>query len=265
VLTSWKTGRSCAGRPAGLAAPRAGHRAALASVLAGFHQLEARATGSPSHLTPGNASRRVGARAAPYRRRAPSGPSPVPAHASQGWPPYYGVHAGSLLRGEEKEPPCYKGCSRPFLGHACRRPACAPHRGALFSGRSPQAHPFRSRPSPIGTHRAALGMSQVGSSPEQSPPQPCSQYATDRPATGAPPPICGHKLTVGEPLVLSHPFPGQGRHRSRPIPASRAALHAQGLHCMSLILSRVFFVNQGPVCNRNESSRGLSVKLNLKW
>jgi hypothetical protein len=33
------------------------------------------------------------------------------AHASQGWSPYCGVNVVSLLRGEEMEPPCYKGRS----------------------------------------------------------------------------------------------------------------------------------------------------------
>jgi hypothetical protein len=59
------------------------------------------------------------------------------AHASQGWLPYCGVNAGSLLRGEEKETPCYKGCSRPFLGHACR---CPPLEVAW---RAPPSEPHR--------------------------------------------------------------------------------------------------------------------------
>jgi hypothetical protein len=49
------------------------------------------------------------------------------------------------------------------------------------------------------------------------------------PDSAAPPhrrpyrPIWGHKLSHGEPLVLPHLFLGQGRRRSRPIPAIRAA------------------------------------------
>jgi hypothetical protein len=83
------------------------------------------------------------------------------------------------------------------------------------------------------------------------------QRAAARPAAGVPPPVFDHKPTAGEPLVLPHLIPGRTRRRSRPIPASRPALHAQGLHCVSLFLSRVFFVNQGPSYNREKSSRGL--------
>jgi hypothetical protein len=68
--------------------------------------------------------------------------------------------------------------------------------------------------------------SQTGRPPEQGAPRPGSLGAVGRPATGASPPICGHKSMVGKPLVLPHPSPGQGRHRSGPIPASRAALLA---------------------------------------
>jgi hypothetical protein len=79
-----------------------------------------------------------------------------------------------------------------------------------------------------------------------------------------PVPNSDHKPTAGEPLVLPRLFPGQGRRRSRPILASRAALHAQGLHCVPFLLSRVLFVKQGPIYNRNKSSRDLPVKPNLK-
>jgi hypothetical protein len=81
----------------------------------------------------------------------------------------------------------------------------------------------------------------------------------------APPyPIHEHKSSPGEPLVLPHLFSGQGRRRSCPIPASRTTPHAQGLHCVPFLLSKVLFVKQGPICNRDKSSRGLPVKPNLK-
>jgi hypothetical protein len=65
--------RRCAGRPAGLALRRAPHVeccAGLASVRARSHRLEARAAGPlrACHLV--TRARDVGARAAPYRRRA---------------------------------------------------------------------------------------------------------------------------------------------------------------------------------------------------
>jgi hypothetical protein len=77
-------------------------------------------------------------------------------------------------------------------------------------------------------------------------------------------PVSGHKSSPGEPLFLPHSFPGRIRHRSRPISAGTAASMAKGLHCVSFVLSKVFFVNQGPIRNRIESSRDLPVKPSLK-
>jgi hypothetical protein len=79
-----------------------------------------------------------------------------------------------------------------------------------------------------------------------------------------PPPIRVHKSTAGEPLFLSHSFPGQTPHRSRPISLGTAASMAKGLHCISLVLSRVFFVNRGPIRDRNRNARDLPVKPSLK-
>jgi hypothetical protein len=77
-------------------------------------------------------------------------------------------------------------------------------------------------------------------------------------------PISGHKSSPGEPLFLPHSFPGRTRHRSRPISAGTAASMAKGLHCFSFVISRVFFVNQGPIRERNRNSRDLLVKPSLK-
>jgi hypothetical protein len=119
-------------------------------------------------------------------------------------------------------------------------------------------------PRPYKPTGATGAPSHTGRPPEEGAPWPGSLGAAGRPTTGAPPPTCGHKSTVGKPLVLPRPFPGHGRHRSGPIPTSRAAVHAQGLHCFSFINSRVFFMNQGPFRDRNRSYRDLPVKPRLK-
>jgi hypothetical protein len=129
---------------------------------------------------------------------------------------------------------------------------------------SPHANVSRSCPSPTETYCATLFSSQAGSSSEQSSSRPWSLRATADQLPDVPQPVFNHKPTAGEPLVLPHLFPGQGRRRSCPILASRATLHAQGLHCVPFFLSRVLFVKQGPICNREKSSRGLPVKPNLK-
>jgi hypothetical protein len=163
--------------------------------------------------------------------------------------------------------------SRPAIKAAAGRssrthvvsPASAHCRGAVPFGqhRRRPTHPTAAL-DPARAARAALLSSQAGCSPEQSSPRPCSLRAAAWPAASVPPPVSSHKPSHGEPLVLPHLFPGQGRRRSRKIPASRAALNAQGLHYVSLVLSRVFFVNQGPICIREKISRGLCESWILK-
>jgi hypothetical protein len=107
-----------------------------------------------------------------------------------------------------------------------RRHPC--HSQAEWSSRpcpTPHCRP-RPSPSPTRTHRTARGSSQAGSSPEQSPPRPCSRCAAGRPAAGSPPPIRGHKSTVGEPLATLLPFPDRFRRRITGIWAGAATLHA---------------------------------------
>jgi hypothetical protein len=82
-----------------------------------------------------------------------------------------------------------------------------------------------------------------GSRRNRSRPAPAGQARLSRPAS-----FSGHKSNLGEPHTLSLHFLGQGRRRSRPIPACRAAPHPQGLHCKQPALSRVIFVNQGRIC-----------------
>jgi hypothetical protein len=107
--------------------------------------------------------------------------------------------------------------------HACRRSyQCAAPGSSPFRPTLPQADASRSPIDPARADRAALVSSQAGSSPEL-----VLAAAAAQPTAGAPPSIFGHKSTVGEPLILPYLFPGQGRRRSRPIPASRAALHAK--------------------------------------
>jgi hypothetical protein len=115
----------------------------------------------------------------------------------------------------------------------------------LLRPASPHANVSRSRPSPYRNLPRRPFSSQTGSSPEQSSPLSWSLRAAARLAAGVPPPVFDHKPIAGEPLVLPHLIPGQTRRRSRPIQASRAALHAQGLHCVSLFPSRVFFREPG--------------------
>jgi hypothetical protein len=256
--------RRCAGRSAGVASPCAAlrelrlprHPRGLAPLC-----LEVRAVGPLRACHPSNTSRIFVSRRT--RSEMSSGPSPVSWSRKARWPPYRGIEAGvPSLR------PAYKRPLAEPLAHAAARAggtAYAPHRGAAPSGQ------YRRRPTrfaaaldPLQPPCAALGSFQAGSSLEQSPPRLCSRCAVGRPAASAHPPIRGHKSTFGKPLIFPHPFPGQGRHRSRPISASRTVLHAQGLHCLSLVLSKVFFVNQGPICDRNKSSRGLPVKPSLK-
>jgi hypothetical protein len=169
--------------------------------------------------------------------------------------------AGASLRREGREPAGYKGHLLPM-----RRPTKP---SAIdVPRRAPISRPYHHRPSALATSHSPTPPPRVvgctvGASPSTGAEAPAAGTAPSR--RQAPPyPVREHKSSPGEPLVLPHPFPGQGRHRSRPIPASRAALHAQGLHYVSLILSRVFFVNQGPIRKRDKSSRGLPVKPNLK-
>jgi hypothetical protein len=99
----------------------------------------------------------------------------------------------------------------------------------------PLLRPFRRNPpSPRSSTRplqppcATRASSQTERPPEQGSPRPRSLCAAGRPAVGAPPPTCGHKPVVGKPLALPHSFPGQTRHRSRPILAGTAASMAKG-------------------------------------
>jgi hypothetical protein len=68
---------------------------------------------------------------------------------------------------------------------------------------------------------------QAGASPDRAAPRPGRLGAAGRPCTGDFPPIYGHKPVYGEPLNLPHPSPGQIRHRSGSIPASRAGRSAR--------------------------------------
>jgi hypothetical protein len=178
------------------------------------------------------------------------------------WPSYRGIEAGvPSLR------PAYKGRASASSRTAAARaggPAVRPFpRSALRSFRSGPVPP-RSSSRPIQPTGAARAPFQTGNSPEQRPPRPCSRCTAGRAAAGSSLPISGHKSTAGEPLVLPHSFLGQGRHRRGPIPVSCAALHTQGLHCISLVLFRVFFVNQGPIHDRNRNSRDPGAKVDLQ-
>jgi hypothetical protein len=145
----------------------------------------------------------------------------------------------------------------------CRRP-CPPS-GQVDLPPHPTSHCRpRPSPSPTGTHRAACGSSQVGSSPEQSPSGLCSRYAAGRPAACSPPPVRGYKSTIGELLHLLHIFPGQKPRRSRRIPASPPPPLVQGPNCEVWNLSRVLSVNRGRICEFLKSSRDPGAKHHLK-
>jgi hypothetical protein len=155
-------------------------------------------------------------------------------------------------------------------GTAGLQPPCPPSAPMPPSGRvvlllrpTPHYRP-RPSPSPTGTHRAARGSSQVGSTPEQSPSWPCSRCAAGRSAAGSPPPVRGHKSTIGELLHLLHIFPGQKPRRSRRIPASPPPPLVQGPNCEVWNLSRVLSLNRGHICEFLKSSRDPGAKHHLK-
>jgi hypothetical protein len=164
----------------------------------------------------GTRVRRVGARVAPYHRRAPSGPSPVPAHASRGWPPCCGVNARSLLRGEEKEPPYFKGCSLPFLGHACRRTPLE------VAWRAPPSEPHRHLYNlpwpPYCTPRdpqVACVPDRASCSPEDRSQRPPEAGAAEQPRRHALGAVQPPESIVGEPLSTPPPFPGRAEPSPR--------------------------------------------------
>jgi hypothetical protein len=156
----------------------------------------------------------------------PSGPTLVPAHTSRGWPPYCGVNAGSFLRGEEKEPHCYKGCSRPFLGHACRQPPLE------VAWRAPPSEPHRDLYNfpwpPYCTPRApqvACVPGRASCSPKDRPQQPPEAGAAEPPRRHALGAFQPSESVVGEPLSTPPPFPG----RAKPPPRwNRASFAGHG-------------------------------------
>jgi hypothetical protein len=191
-----------------------------------------------------------------------AGPSPVSCARRARWPPYHGIEAGVPSPRLPIKPAQRPEPHRPRTGRHCtdhntrrRHCLCAPLRSRSSDSCAAGQHPFAAPPRPYKPTSVARAPSLTGRPSEQRAPRPGSLGAVGRPSTGAPPPICGHESTVAKPLDLPHPIPGQGRHRSGPISTSRAALHAQGLHCFSFINSRVFFVKQGPIRDRNRSSR----------
>jgi hypothetical protein len=155
------------------------------------------------------------------------------------------------------------------IGRSPRTHAVGPARAHRWGAAPSGQH--RRRPTllaaaldPARAARAALFSSQFGCSPKQTSLRLCSLRVTARPTAGVPPAVFGHKSATGEPLVLPHLFPRQGSRRSCPIPVSRAALHAQGPHCIFLFLSRVFCVNGGHGCEYVETSRDPGVKWKLQ-
>jgi hypothetical protein len=125
-------------------APRVGHRAASASVLARSHRLEARVTSSPSRRHPWNTCRIFLSSTTPYPPQVPRGPSRVfPAErAHRGLSPYWGVMAGASLHREDREPAGYK--SRP-LSHA-QADVVVLHRRPTASSYLPTLPPPTKRP-----------------------------------------------------------------------------------------------------------------------
>jgi hypothetical protein len=212
--------RRRAGRSTGLAALRAACRLPRRlGVRAGSVPTASRREPSVP-FTPATSEREPSPRhhAVSYSHRALScGPSPATLRTQ--------ADAGRLTRTLKSG---VRHCVLPSSRCSTCRPASAHRRGAApFRPTPAQADASRSRPRPLQPPYDVLASSQIGSPPEQSSPQSCSLRAADRPAAGAPPPILGHKPVAGKPVVLPHLFPGQGRRRSRPIPASRAALHAK--------------------------------------
>jgi hypothetical protein len=242
--------RRRAGRSASLAAPRAALREPrLPRRPCGIapHRLEVRAVGPLRACHPWNMSRIFVPRCT--RSEISSGPLPVSCARKARWPPYHGIEVGvpSLRL-------AFKGRASASTVQAAAHaggPSCAPHRGATPPARAPPASTFSQPPSrPYNLLVPPLPL-----------PRPEVRRSTARSDRA---PWAGHKLVVGKPLVLPHPFPDQTRHRSRPILAGTAASMAKGLHSVSFIISRVFFVNQGPIRNRNKSSRDRPVKPSLK-
>jgi hypothetical protein len=234
-------------------------RAASASVRACSPPPRGQGHGSLRACHPWNARASC---TASYRSEMTAGPSPVSCARRARWPPYHGIEAGVPSPRLPIKPAQRPEPHRPRTGRHCtdrntrrRHCLCAPLRSRSSDSCAAGQHPFAAPPRPYKPTSVARAPSLTGRPSEQRAPRPGSLGAVGRPSTGAPPPICGHESTVAKPLDLPHPIPGQGRHRSGPISTSRAALHAQGLHCFSFINSRVFFVKQGPIRDRNRSSR----------
>jgi hypothetical protein len=229
--------------------PRSGSRACL-GVRAGSLPTASR-SGPLVPFTPAALGTRA---ASSYRAilvcsEVPNGPTPVPAHTSRGWPPYCEVNAGSLLRGEEKEPPCYKGCSRSFLGHACRRPPLE------VAWRAPPSEPHRDLYNlpwpPYCTPRApqvTCVPGRASCSPEDRPQRPPEAGAAEPPRWHALGVVQPSESVVGEPLSTPPPFPG----RAEP-PLARIELPPPAMALGTQLQSK--FSSRGPVCEIRGSVR----------
>jgi hypothetical protein len=156
---------------------------------------------------------------------------------------------GPYFDAKTRSRPCYKGCSRPSSCTHAVGPASARRRGAASFGqllRKPTLPVAALDPSRAAS--AALCLALAGSSPEQELQRLALVVAAAGPHRRPYRTQLWLKPSHGEPLFPSAPFPGQGRRRTRQIPASRAVPASQGPHCKPPVIPRVFCVNRGYRC-----------------
>jgi hypothetical protein len=145
--------------------------------------------------------------------------------------------------------PCYKGCCRPSSRTHAVGPTSARRRGPATSSQ------LRRKPTlpvaaldPARVASAALCLAPAGSSPEQELQRLALAVAATGPHQRPYRPQLRPKPSHAEPLFPSAPFPDQGHRQTHRIPASRAVLTSQGLHCKPPVIPRVFCVNRGYCC-----------------
>jgi hypothetical protein len=228
---------------------RAGHRAASASM-----QDRAPLSRATSHRFPfapvaweREPSRGSACYAVLVRFGMSSGPTPVPAHTSWGWPPYCRVKCQVLASRRKEGVARYKDCSRPSLDTLLSA-ACALSRtpsSGLFR-RSPALS--RSSPRSPEPARAASVRTAPSIAPEQKlqRQEPPATVASRRRAL--PYPVREHKSVVGEPLSTPPPFPSRAEPSPRRIELPPPAM-APGTQLQSIFSSR------GHVCEIRGSVR----------
>jgi hypothetical protein len=136
---------------------------------------------------------------------------------------------GPYFDAKTRSRPCYKGCSRPSSCTHAVGPSSALRRGAASFGQLLRRLTLPvAALDPARAASAALCLAPAGSSPEQELQRLALVVAAAGPHRRPYRPQLWLKPSHGEPLFPSAPFPGQGRRRTRQIPASRAVPACQG-------------------------------------